>query len=277
MTEDLDDLAGRVVVVTGAANGIGRAISQRFAERGARLVLADVDVEAMGAVAHELERAGTEVLTVETDVTSLAQVQALADSTIERFGAVHVLCNNAGILVYGSHTELDVDEWRRAMDVDFFSVVNGHTVFLPIMLAQDQPCHIVNTASIAGLMSTGLLGPYHAAKYAVVALSESLQIELAAREDCNVGVSVLCPEFVKTRIADTRRYRATREPGLTEAAAEESVVAAVAGGIDPLVLADRVVDAIGSGEFWVLTHPSSRATLEERFEGILNAIPGEGA
>jgi NAD(P)-dependent dehydrogenase (short-subunit alcohol dehydrogenase family) len=277
MSEGLENLRGRVAVVTGAANGIGRAIAQRLANQGAHLVLADIDTQGMGEVADELRSAGAEVVTVETDVTSFAQVQALADKTLDRFGAVNVLCNNAGILVYGSHTELNVDEWRRAMEVDFFSVVNGHTVFLPIMLAQDQPCHIVNTASIAGLMSTGLLGPYHAAKYAVVALSESLQIELAAREGCNVNVSVLCPEFVKTRIADTRRYRPTREPGPTEAAAEESVFAAAAGGIDPLVLGDRVVDAIRYGEFWVLTHPSSRATLEERFEGILNAIPGEGA
>jgi short-subunit dehydrogenase len=277
MSEGLENLRGRVAVVTGAANGIGRAIAQRLADQGAHLVLADIDTQGMGAAADELRSAGAEVLTVETDVTSFAQVQALADKTLDRFGAVHVLCNNAGILVYGSHTELNVDEWHHAMEVDFFSVVNGHTVFLPIMLAQDQPCHIVNTASIAGLMSTGLLGPYHAAKYAVVALSESLQIELAASEGCNVNVSVLCPEFVKTRIADTRRYRPTREPGRIEAAAEESVMAAAAGGINPLVLGDRVVDAIRSGDFWVLTHPSSRATLEERFEGILNAIPGEGA
>lgn len=277
MAHGLSDLDARVAVITGGAAGIGLAMAHCFASEGMKIVIADIDAGALEIATAELEVAGAEVLAVETDVTSLEQVQALAEQTLERFGAVHILCNNAGILVFGSHTELDIADWRLAMEVDFFSVVNGHQVFLPIMLAQDEPSHIINTASVAGLMTTGILGPYHAAKHAVVAISESLHKELEGLPECKVGVSVLCPSFVNTRIADSQRYRPNRKQGQVEAEVQEAVSEMAASGIDASEVATKVLVGVREGAFWVLTHDATEEMIDERFEGIKRAIPGEGA
>src|SRR5262245_7497982 len=169
-----DPFRDRVAVVTGGGNGIGAALAHAFAARGARIVLADVDTAALARTADSLTPTGAEVLTVVTDVGDLSQVRALADRAVAHFGAVHVICNNAGVAVFGQLADATHADWEYVMRVNFWGVVHGVEAFVPKLLAQDQGGHIVNTASMAGLAGMEWLGVYCASKYAVVGLSESL-------------------------------------------------------------------------------------------------------
>jgi len=181
-------LRGKTAVVTGAASGIGRALAHRLAREGMRLVLADVDRRALAQLSRELPGA----MAVRTDVSRMADVEALADEAYARFGAVHLLCNNAGIAAYGRVWEVPLARWRRVVAVNLWGVIHGCLAFLPRMIAQRGPAHVVNTASMAGLVTPPLGGPYSASKHAVVAVSEALAQDLAGQGSA-VGVSVLCP------------------------------------------------------------------------------------
>jgi NAD(P)-dependent dehydrogenase (short-subunit alcohol dehydrogenase family) len=248
-----------VAVVTGGAGGIGLALARAFAARGARIVLADVDAAALARAEGELAAAGAEAFGVAADVTRRESVAALADAAFARFGAVHLLCNNAGIAVAGPLVGADPDDWRRAMDVNFWGVVYGIDAFLPRMIAQRQGGHVLNTASMAGLVGMQGLGIYCATKFAVVGLSESLRREL---EPHGIGVSVLCPMLVATRIAENSARalgRASPAPG------GDAAGMPLAGGvIAPDEVGRRVVEAIESGAFYVLTHPEQREILRRR-------------
>jgi NAD(P)-dependent dehydrogenase (short-subunit alcohol dehydrogenase family) len=250
-----------VAVVTGGAGGIGLAMARAFAARGARIVLADVDAAALARAEAELAAAGAEVFGVAADVTRRESVAALADAAFGRFGAVHVLCNNAGIAVAGPLVGADPDDWRRAMDVNFWGVVHGIDAFLPRMIAQRQGGHVVNTASMAGLVGMQGLGIYCATKFAVVGLSESLRREL---EPHGIGVSVLCPMLVATRIAEN----SARALGRTSPAPPGDAAAAAVPLVGSVIAADevarRVVEAIEAGAFYVLTHPEQREILRRR-------------
>jgi NAD(P)-dependent dehydrogenase (short-subunit alcohol dehydrogenase family) len=254
-----DPFRGRVAVVTGGAGGIGLALARAFAARGARIVLADVDAAALARAEGELAAAGAEAFGVAADVTRRESVAALADAAFARFGAVHLLCNNAGIAVAGPLVGADPDDWRRAMDVNFWGVVYGIDAFLPRMIAQRQGGHVLNTASMAGLVGMQGLGIYCATKFAVVGLSESLRREL---EPHGIGVSVLCPMLVATRIAENSARalgRASPAPG------GDAAGMPLAGGvIAPDEVGRRVVEAIESGAFYVLTHPEQREILRRR-------------
>jgi NAD(P)-dependent dehydrogenase (short-subunit alcohol dehydrogenase family) len=256
-----DPFRGRVAVVTGGAGGIGLAMARAFAARGARIVLADVDAAALARAEAELAAAGAEVFGVAADVTRRESVAALADAAFGRFGAVHVLCNNAGIAVAGPLVGADPDDWRRAMDVNFWGVVHGIDAFLPRMIAQRQGGHVVNTASMAGLVGMQGLGIYCATKFAVVGLSESLRREL---EPHGIGVSVLCPMLVATRIAEN----SARALGRTSPAPPGDAAAAAVPLVGSVIAADevarRVVEAIEAGAFYVLTHPEQREILRRR-------------
>ena len=235
------ELDGRVAVVTGAGSGIGRSLAGRFTVEGMHVVLADVEEAALRA----------EVLAVPTDVTSRESVARLAERAFGRFGAVHVLCNNAGIAVAGSLVGADPADWQRAMAINFWGVVHGLDAFLPRMLAEGRGGHVVNTASMAGLLTPPLGGPYSVTKHGVVALSEALAQDLALRR-ARIGVSVLCPGFVATRLADSA-------PG-----ADALVRALVGGGRPAEEIADRTVRAIRQGEFYVLTHPGMAPAIRRR-------------
>ena len=193
----MDEFRGRVAVITGGGGGIGAAMAAAFAARGARIVLADVDAEAMERVAATLPLRRTEVLTIPTDVTRLESVRGLAAAAAERFGGVHIVCNNAGVATFGEVADATHADWQYTMSVNFWGVVHGVEAFLPLLLAQDAGGHIVNTASMAGLVGMRWLGVYCASKFAVVGLSEALHRELADR---GIGVSVLCPMIVQTGI-----------------------------------------------------------------------------
>ncbi|HEY8155656.1 MAG TPA: SDR family NAD(P)-dependent oxidoreductase [Myxococcota bacterium] len=267
------DYQGKVAVVTGGGSGIGRALAQAFARRGARIVLADIEKPALDAVAAELERAGSQVLAQRVDVADPRQVARLADSVYEAFGAVHVLCNNAGVAVGGRIKDLSLEEWNWALGVNLFGVIHGLHAFLPRMLAGGEPGHIVNTASLAGMMSMAGLTPYSASKYAVVAISEGLAMECAGS---NLGVSVVCPGWVKTRIAESDRHAGPEIPArpLTqEAQMLKGVLRAVIdSGTDPDEIAQRVLEGIDQRALYIFPNSGNLFDpVRARFANILAA------
>lgn len=274
----MDQLDGRTAVVTGSGSGIGLAMAERFVAEGMRVVLADVDEAALSAAVSTLADRGGDVLGVPVDVSRPESVDALARAAGEAYGPVHVLCNNAGVHVAGSDLELGLDDWRWCVDVDLWSVVHGHRSFVPGMIEHGEGAHVVNTASMAGLVAGSGLTAYHVAKYGVVAASESLEATMRERE-LPLHVSVLCPGFVRTAIADSARVRS--EPGTasgTEAAQAVDAVLrqGVEEGIDAGVVAAHVVDAIGRHRFWILTHPEYREVVEARFAAVLAGFDEAG-
>lgn len=273
----MKDLGGKVAVVTGAASGIGRALAARFAAEGMKVVLADVEEGPLSAVEADLRAQGASVLAVRTDVQQGAAVEALAARTFEHFGAAHVVCNNAGVgggagLLW-TLTEAD---WAWTLGVNLWGVIHGIRAFVPGLVAQGEG-HVINTASIAGLLSPALMGPYVATKHAVVAISEVLARDLALAGS-PVKVSVLCPGFVRTGIAESHRNRpehlanargAKEELSPAGSIAAQMVRDQVAGGIPPEVVAARVVEAITEDRFYVLPHPELLGAVKHRMDDIL--------
>jgi NAD(P)-dependent dehydrogenase (short-subunit alcohol dehydrogenase family) len=268
------ELRGKVAVVTGAASGIGRALSDRFAREGMRLVLADVEEKPLAEACQAALRHGTDALAVATDVSDGMQVDALARRAFETFGAAHVLCNNAGVSAGGMTWGLSQADWEWVLGVNLWGVIHGIRAFVPRMIAQGEG-HVVNTASIAGLICAPASAPYCASKHAVVAVSESLHYDLTMNAH-KVRVSVLCPAWVKTKIADSERNRplplarARRgAPSPQEQMVDDLVRSEVAAGMNPDEVAEQVVQAIVEERFWVLTHPRSKKAVERRARGIV--------
>jgi NAD(P)-dependent dehydrogenase (short-subunit alcohol dehydrogenase family) len=260
----MDELDGRVAVVTGGASGIGLAMAERLGAEGMRLVLADVEAGPLVAAAARLRATGVEVADVRVDVADPAQVQLLADATMARFGAVHVVCNNAGVVTMGPTWEQSLDEWAWVLDVNLWGVVHGVRTFVPLLLEQGEPAHVVNTASIAGLVPSPGIAPYNVSKSGVVALSESLRLDLAAR-GAPIGVSVVCPGAVPTRIAESGRNRPGGAAPLDIPTQHEPPPTA----LRPEQIADRVVEAITTDRFWVVTHEGSTALVRDRTDRII--------
>jgi NAD(P)-dependent dehydrogenase (short-subunit alcohol dehydrogenase family) len=269
------DLTGKVAVVTGGASGIGRALAERFAREGMKIVLADVEEKALGETRDALAAGGTPVLAVPTDVSQAEQVDALARKTFETFGTAHVVCNNAGVSVAGPAWQPSEADYRWVLGVNLWGVIHGIRAFVPKLVSQGEG-HVVNTASIAGLISAPGMGPYCATKHAVVALSECLFHDLALATSGKVNVSVLCPAWVNTRIAESDRNRPAsaphrpRERTELEQRMEGLVKSAVANGIPPHVVADKVLRAIVEEKFWILTHSKTKKGVERRMRGILD-------
>lgn len=251
----MQDFTGRVAVVTGGASGIGFAMAQRFAEAGAHVVLGDVEADALEAAGEKLAATGTEVLTLVTDVTDATQVQALADATVERFGAVHVVCNNAGVGGGGLSWETPLETWQWVLGVNLWGVIHGVRSFVPRLIEQPEG-HVVNTASVAGLTAPPFMAPYNASKHAVVAVSESLHHELAMAAP-HVKVSCVCPAWVRTRIFESERNRPAHlalPPEPDREAMGEMLRVMVESGMGPDEVAGQVMAAIRAERFWVLTH-----------------------
>jgi NAD(P)-dependent dehydrogenase (short-subunit alcohol dehydrogenase family) len=256
----MEGLQGRVAVVTGAAGGIGLALAQRFASEGMRVVIADVDAERLAAAAATIDG---EVEAVATNVARPDDVDALAQRAFDRFGAVHVVCNNAGVTRPGPAWELDAEEWQWLLSVNVVGVVNGIRSFVPAMLERGETGHVVNTASIGGLLPFAGITAYTAAKYAVVGLSEGLLLDLRAA-GASIGVSVLCPGPIET---DFRAHSRALHPSgpAAEVQGEYEGVARIPAS-DAAAL---VVEAIRSNRFWVLTHPAYHDAIERRARGIV--------
>ena len=271
---------GKVAVVTGAGSGIGLALVNAFAAAGCSVVLADVQEDALAAAANEAGAHGVETLTVVTDVSKVEQVDALAAATIERFGAVHIVCNNAGVGGAGDPWVGPIETWEWVIGVNMWGVIYGIRAFLPHIVMSGGG-HIVNTASIAGLYP-GFSPPYDASKHAVVAMTEGLYTSLRAAE-MPVGVSCLCPGWVKTGIAESERNWPAEFGALPErdAAAQISrnyVQRAIDEGMPPAAVADLVVDAVGNDRFWVFPHEDFLDIAMERFHTVgegLNPEPPE--
>lgn len=263
---------GRVAVVTGGASGIGYAMAERFAAEGMRIVLADIEAGALEEAEGKLRAGGAEVIAVETDVARPEAVDHLRDRTLDAFGAAHIVCNNAGVTASGTVWETTQRDWEWIVGVNLWGVINGVRAFVPVLLEQEEG-HIVNTASVAGLI-TGVLQSYSVTKQAVVGLSEALQLSLSQRGHDHVGVSVLCPGWVRTQIVDADRNRPADAgppavPSAGEAAARDMMRALVAAGTEPSEIAAKVLDAIQRREFYVITHPEMKGAITSRFEDIM--------
>jgi len=270
----MEKLDGKVAVITGGASGIGKAVAQRAAAEGMKIVLADIEEGPLKEAEGELSGQGAEVLGVVTDVSDGASVRALRDRALDRFGAVHLVHNNAGVGVGGAIWEFSEEDWRWIIGANQWGVIHGIATFVPLMIAQGEG-HVVNTASIAGLTTTAFLGPYHATKFAVVAMSEALYKDLQAAGS-PVGVSVLCPGFVQTRIAESDRNRPAWAPEREAEGAEElraAIQSFVDAGIPPATVADRVMDAVRQNTFYILTHPDLNEAIEIRSRDILEGRP----
>ena len=272
----MKDFNGRTAVITGGASGIGLAIAQRLGHEGANIVIGDIEVEALERAATALGNAGIPVEPVVTDVAKRDQIVALADAAAARFGNIHFLHNNAGVTTTGLAEELTDAQWDWVMDVNLNSVIWGCREFLPRMKAHGEPAHIVNTASMAGLAGGPLMPSYHATKFAVVGLSESLWHE-SQMTSSNVGISVLCPAFVRTGIARSDRNEPEGMGGwILQGSAEasrygEMLTAGVDTGIEPSDVADAVVTAVGEERLWILTHAESRESVLRRAEAIVGS------
>ena len=258
----MDPFKGRVAVITGGANGIGAAMARAFAARGAKLAIADLDQAALERAEAEHRARGTEVLGVPTDVTKRDQVEALADAVYDRFGAAHVVCNNAGIALLGPIQQCSSADWELTMNINFWGVLYGVQAFVPRMIAAKQGGHFVNTASMAGLVGMPYFAAYNASKFAVVGLSESLSREL---KQYGIGVSVLCPMIVETGLTERSMRMRAGEKAATGPAPQIPATEQMRGGVkQPEEVAERVVRAIDRGQLYVLTHEEQREILKRR-------------
>lgn len=262
----LETVRGRVAVVTGAGSGIGRGLAERFAKEGMSVVLADIEQEALEQTSAILSEAGHQVVSVVTDVSSYDDLERLAEKAYASFGAVHLLCNNAGVVKSAPAWELTDDDWRWIVDVNLWGVVNGVRAFLPRMLAQGDKAHVVNTASVVGILPMVNKAAYAAAKAGVVAVSEALQVDLDA-EGAEIGVSVLMPGFIPTRITESERNR----PANLQSGAPRKSPSSI-GGLEATMEADDVaglvLDAALRGRFWVLTHKEYEPLIRERAQAV---------
>lgn len=267
-------LAGKTAFVTGGANGIGLALGRALAEVGMNVMLADIEGTALTSTVNGLSKEGlTNVRSVRCDVADPTSVEEAAEATYKAFGAVHVVCNNAGVAGGSGIDDISVETWRWVLDVNLMGVLHGVRTFLPHIREHGQGGHIVNTASMAGMNSGLGFSPYSASKFAVVNMSEGLALQLSP---LNIGVTVLCPGFVQTRIWESSRNRQERygPPDRNATKLAATLAKLNSTGLDPLGVARRVVSAIRENELYVFTHagPEWRSELEVRFNTILRAM-----
>ncbi|HEX3770810.1 MAG TPA: SDR family NAD(P)-dependent oxidoreductase [Polyangiaceae bacterium] len=268
------DLKGKVAVVTGGASGIGLAMAERFAREGMRIVIADVEAGALAKARDALATQGAEVLAARTDVSRAEDVEALARQTFETFGTAHIVCNNAGVAIGGGPAwQVSRGDWEWTLGVNVWGVIHGVRAFVPRLVEQGEG-HVINTASIAGLVAVPGMAPYCVSKSAVVALSESLHHDLTVSAGGKVKVSVLCPAWVKTKIALSERNRPSAHGApapldARSAGVANAVRAAVNSGIPPEVVAEKVYQAVLEDRFWIITHTKTKRMIEKRGRGIL--------
>ena len=268
----MKELKGKVAAVTGAASGLGRSMALAFAAEGMDVALADVDDTDLSSVENEIQGLGVRAITLKVDVSHADQVETFRDQALTRLGGLHVVCNNAGVSPLGAVWENSVADWQWILGVNLWGVIHGVRAFTPHLIAQNEG-HIVNTASVAGLISPPGSGAYNVTKHAVVALSESLLHDLRERKS-HVGVSVLCPAYVPTRITESERNR-PKELGVSqkskETLAREAMLkkAVSSGKISADQVAKAVVAAIKADRFYILTHPRIKGAIQARMQDIL--------
>jgi NAD(P)-dependent dehydrogenase (short-subunit alcohol dehydrogenase family) len=270
----MQNLDKKVAVITGAAEGIGKALAVALAAEGMKLVLADINDSTLTETVAELAATGAEVIGVKTDVAKSVEVEALADAAFSHFGKVHVLINNAGVALAKNAWETTEQDWNWVMGINLFGVTHALRAFIPRMLAMGEEGHIVNTASVAGLVSIPSISSYNVSKFGVVTLSEGLHHDLTLR-GAKINVSVLCPGWVNTRITESERNRAPEECSDQSKLDKVSmktgaaITKAVQSGISPQQVASVTVEAIKTQQFYILTHPNTLQGVEIRMQDIL--------
>ena len=274
------ELVGKTAFVTGGASGIGLALGRAFAQAGMKVMLADIEADALTAAVKGLQHVRPDVRGVICDVADPSSVERAAKASYEAFGNVHVVCNNAGVAAGGGIDNISLDNWRWVLDVNLMGVLHGIRSFLPHIRGHGEGGHFVNTASMAGMESGLGFSPYGASKFAVVGMSEGLAAQLGP---LGIGVSVLCPSFVRTRIGESGRNRPQRygptpslDPNSPAAAIVAEIASRLQAGLDPAAVAERVLDAIRSDELYVFTHPNMRGQVDERFAAIQAAMDKVG-
>ena len=270
----MKDLNNKVAVITGAAEGIGKAIAVAAAAQGMKLVLADISASKLDATVQEFKTNGIAVIGVVTDVASEAAIEHLANQAFNEFGNVHLLVNNAGVAFTKAAWETTAQDWEWIMGVNLYGVTHALRAFIPRMLANGEEGHIVNTASMAGMVSAPALAAYNVSKFGVVTLSEGLYHDLTLRQS-KLGVSVLCPSWVNTRIIESERNRdASQRTDVDKlerisAKASANIMKAVQNGLTPEEVAKQVIDAVQANQFYILTHADSHAAVNVRAQDIL--------
>ena len=269
-------LAGRTAVVTGGAGGIGLSMASAFAQAGMKVMIADIETDALDAAVENLRRITPDIDGSICDVADAASVERAAQATFDGFGHVHVVCNNAGVAAGGGIDHVSLDNWRWVIDVNLMGVLHGIRSFLPHIRKHGEGGHIVNTASMAGMQGGLGFSPYGASKFAVVSMSEGLHTQLKPH---GIGVSVLCPSYVRTKIGESGRNRPQRygasqplDPASPAAAMVAEIAKNLQGGLDPAGVAARVIAAIRDDRLYIFTHPGMRAEVEDRFAAILAAM-----
>ena len=272
----MKEFKGRTAFVTGAASGIGLAMARTFLDRGMNVMMADVEQTALDKAAHGLSNYGNRVAHVLADVSIAEAFAEAAEKTFKTFGKVHILCNNAGVSRGGAVEEISMADWEWVVGVNLYGTVHGIRTLLPHMKAHGEPSHIVSTSSMSGLTPKALAGTYGATKFAIVGLSDVLRQEC---EGSNVGVSVLCPGWTKTNMPDNGRNRPARFGGAYDFRADplmaernKRYVEGSMNGLDPLDLAALVVRAIEENEFYILTEPGRRSSVQARFDEVMRAF-----
>lgn len=271
----MDTLESKVAVITGAASGIGLGMARELGHEGMRVVLSDVPQERLNNAVADLQSEGIECIGEIADVRSAEAVEALAHAAVDTYGQVHVLCNNAGIGVFGRQWELSERDWALAIDICLWGVINGVRAFVPRMLASGVPCHVVNTASMGGLLSAPFVGPYATAKHAVVGLSKSLGVELAGT---NVGVTLVCPGNVRTNVARAMREQRDSQRRGSSTGLDDFLNFLESGlqdesAMDPADVGKQVLQAIKANQFWLLPNGAPQLPLVEAdFEEMRNCI-----
>jgi len=275
----MDDVVGKVAFITGAASGMGLEMARSFSAAGMKVVLADIEQEALAKVEQEFAASNREALCIKLDVTSRDSMEAAAQKTIERFDKIHVLVNNAGVAVRGKLDDMEYRDWDWTLGVNLDGVVNGLQAFISLIKSHGEGGHIINTASMAGQIALPAIGVYTASKYAVVGISETLRLDLA---DDKIGVSVLCPGIVDTNIfysgrnrpsaleasTDTSKFIGRNNSTETEATMLETIKQ---GALDPKIVGDMVLHAILNDEPYIFTH-ELEGMIEERFKSISSSF-----
>jgi NAD(P)-dependent dehydrogenase (short-subunit alcohol dehydrogenase family) len=269
----VEDLSGKVGVVTGGASGIGLATGRALAEAGARVVLADIEQEALDAAVAALTEEGHDVIGVRCDVSDSDDVEALAARAFDHFGGVHVVHLNAGVAAGGPAWTLSEKDWAWVLGVNLWGVIHGIRAFVPRMIEQGEPAHVVATASMAGLTSSAFMAAYNVSKHGVVTLAETLKRDLSL-VNAPIGVSVLCPGWVNTGIGESGRNRPTElrnvdGPNLLEGGDASPLKAVLEAGLAPAAVADMVVEAIRTDRFYILTHDDWQPMVAQRMTDIL--------
>ncbi len=269
----MKELAGKVAVVTGAASGIGKALSQTFAAQKMSVVMSDIEADALERAAKEVRDEGVEVLEVVTDVSVTESVNELAEKTFEKFGTAHVVCNNAGVAMGGVTWQLPNSQWDWVLGVNLWGVINGIRAFMPKMVEQNEG-HIVNTGSMSSLLPIPFSAPYTVTKHAVLGLSEAIHYELLMMGS-DAKISILCPSWVATNLASAGRNWPERlgdNPNSfnPESGAGQMAEYLISNGADPMDIAKAVVDGILEERFWILPHDDQGEQVLNRFRAAVN-------